>query len=352
MNANIGSVEGDRRHAGGRPATTMHCSTLALIATLVLGILVGSLAAEAQLPAKVPRIGILWASIAPTGSSLLDAFRQGLHELGYVEGQNIALESRYAKGNPGLLPDLAAELAQLKVDIILTQGTAASRAAKQATSTIPIVAVAGDLVGAGLVGSLARPGENVTGVTFLGPELSAKRLELLKEAVPGLSRVAALWISVGRTRDTSSVLRETEVAAQALGLQLQILEVREASDLVSALEAATRERAEALIALPAPIRIFGSKALVDLVAKSRLPAMYDTRAFVDAGGLMAYGPSFRDMYHRAAAHVDKILKGTKPGELPVEQPMKFEFVINLKTAQALGLTLPPHLLGFADEVIR
>jgi putative ABC transport system substrate-binding protein len=243
-------------------------------------------------------------------------------------------------------------LVQLKADVIVTQGTPAAHAAKQATSSIPIVTTtADDPVGSGLVTSLARPGGNITGLTSLAPELSRKRLELLKETVPGISRAAVLWDSAGGAQVTS-ILRETQVAAQAFGLQLHLLEVQGPNEFESAFSIATKERTEALLVLPSPILTFQRKPLVDLAATSRLPAIYPTREFVDAGGLMAYGPSFPDLFRRAAAYVDKILKGTKPADLPVEQPIKFELLINLKTAKALGLTIPPTLLFQADELIR
>jgi putative ABC transport system substrate-binding protein len=318
------------------------------ITAVALLFLAAPLAAEAQLATKVRRIGILTTS-APRSSAYLQAFEQGLHELGYVENQNLAIEFRTAEGKVDRLPALAAELGRLQVDIIVTQGTPAASAAKNATSTIPIVfAGAGDPVASGLVASLARPGGNLTGLSILAPDLSAKRLELLKEAVPKASRIAALH--TGGTSVPLS-LRPTEEAARSLGLQLQVLEVRGPDDFESAFAAAVRGRAQALVVLPSPILTYHQKPLVGLAAKHRLPALYQARDFVDAGGLMSYGLSLRDHFRRAATYVDKILRGAKPAELPVEQPMKFELVINMKTAKALGLRIPPALRLRADQII-
>ncbi len=324
-----------------------------LIVTVALGIVLAPLAADAQQPAKVARIGMLWTE-RPDARALLDVFRQGLREIGYVEGQNIVIEYRSAEGGAEQFPAVAAELVRLKVDLILAPNTPAARAAKQATSTVPIVAaVMGDPVRDGLVASLARPGGNVTGLTFLGPELVAKRLQLLHEAVPGVSRVAALWHpGAYGERTMSGIFKETEVAARALGVQLQLVEVRGSTDFDRAFSAMARERAGALITLPSPMLFVEHRRIVDLAAKSRLPAMYQAREFVDAGGLMAYGANIPDLFRRAATYVDKILKGAKPGDLPVEQPTKFELVINLKTAKALGLTIPQSVLIRADEVIK
>ena len=324
----------------------MRCHTVGLIVTLALSMLAAPLAADAQPAGKVPRIGFL-----TSGFSYVEAFRQGLRELGYVEGQHIAIEYRDAEGSYERLPDLVAELVRLPVDVLVVGGSARARAAQQATQTIPIVmAFSGDPVGTGLVASLARPGGNVTGLSLMAPELSGKRLALLQEAVPGGTRVAVLWHPDNPV--TGLTLRETEVAARGVGMQMQSLEVRSPNDVERAFHTITSERAEALIVLPSGFFTFHRTWIVELAAKSRLPAMYQERDYVDAGGLMSYGPSFADLPRRAARYVDKILKGAKPADLPVEQPMKFEFVINLKTAQTLGLTLPPHLLYFADEVIQ
>jgi putative ABC transport system substrate-binding protein len=319
-------------------------------------LLAAPLAAEAQQAGKVWRIGMLWF-----GSSLedlpvrvrFDAFQQGLREQGYIEGRNVAFEHRYARGKYELFPDLAAELVRLKVDIIVTPGnTPATLAAKQATSTIPIVFMsAADPVGLGFVASLARPGGNITGGSSLvGPGLVGKRLELLKEAVPKLSRVAVL------TNPTNPDIRvfigEAEVAARSLKVQPHIVEARGPAEFEGAFAAMTKAGASAILVLNDTIFVFNGRQLADLAAKNRLPAMYGLREHVEAGGLMAYAASLAELSRRAATYVDKILKGTKPADLPVEQPTKFELVINMKTAKALGLTIPPSLLGRADEVIQ
>ncbi len=307
--------------------------------------------AEAQQPKKIPRIGYLSALSRPADSYRSEAFRQGLRELGYVEGKNVTIEYRYAEGKLDLLPDLAAELVRLKVDIIVTQSTLDAYAARQSTSTVPIVMTAsGDAVGTGLVASLARPGGNVTGLTSLSRELSGKRLELLKEAVRGLSRVAVLWNAANP--DKARDVEETQVQARALGLELQSLEIRDPKDFDGAFQNAVRKRAGALFTLADSLTINHQSRIVDLAAKSRLPAMHEQREFVEAGGLMAYGPSLLGLFRRIATYVDKILKGAKPGELPVEQPMQFELVINLKAAKQIGLTIPPWLLMRADKVIK
>jgi putative ABC transport system substrate-binding protein len=330
----------------------MRLTTVGIIATCILAILSAPHAPEAQPPAKVPRIGMLWFGSPVVGPSPhLEAFRQGLRELGYTEGQNIVIEARHAAMRPALLPDLAANLVLSKVEVIVAAGDPAIHAARHATSTIPIVMVAGaDPVGSGLVASLARPGGNLTGSSALSPELSGKRLQLLTEALPGVSRVAVLW----NPADPAKALdvRETQAAGQALGVQLQLLEVRGSEEFERAFAAMTTEHAEALITLGDPLTVSHRMRIVDLAAKSRLPTMYDVREFVEAGGLMAYGPSLPDLFRHAAAYVDKILKGAKPGTLPVEQPMKFELIINLKTAKALGLTIPPSVLFLADRVIQ
>ena len=327
----------------------------ALIVALALGILAAPLA-DAQQAGKVPRIGMLLITSPefPTGRAARDAFRQGLRDLGYVEGKNIVIEYRWAQGRVERFPALAAELARLKVDVIVAGSTPAALAAKHVTTTIPIVvAVMHDPVRDGLVQSLARPGGNITGLTLLGPELVPKRLQLLKEAVPGVSRVAALWHpAAGGERTMRDMVKEMEVAARTLGVQLQVLEARSPNDFDRAFSAMTRERADALIVLPSPMFYAEHKRIVDLAANSRLPAIYGFREAVDAGGLMAYGASILDLLRRAATYVDKILKGAKPADLPVEQPTKFEFIINLKTAKTLGLTIPQSVLIRADQVIE
>jgi putative tryptophan/tyrosine transport system substrate-binding protein len=325
----------------------------AFIGTLAGGLLAAPLAAEAQQAAKVARIGYLSPSLA-TSPHLREAFRQGLRDLGYVEGRNLVIEYRGAEGKPERLPALAAELVALKVDVIVVTSTPAALAAKQATRTIPIVFIAvADSVASGLVTSLARPGGNVTGLSLLTSELVGKRLELLKQAVPGVSRVAVLWQpgDYGE-RTEKDILKKAEVTAPALGARLQVVEARGPADIDRAFSDMTRARAGALMVLGSTMFFTERRRLVDLAAKHRLPAVYPTRDSVDAGGLMSYGPNLADLFRRAATYVDKILKGAKPADLPVEQPTKFELVINLKTANALGLTIPQSVLGRADEVIQ
>ncbi len=299
----------------------------------------------------MPRVGILIPGLLATTSRNLDGFRRGLRDLGYVEGQNIHLELRSAEATSAKLPDLAAELVRLKMDVIVTSGTPAALAAKRATTAIPIVmAVAGDPVGTQLVASLARPGANITGLSLMAPELGGKRLQLLKEVVPGVSRVAVLWNAANPY--AVLVWRETEAAARTLGVRLQSLAVRGPDDFEGAFRAATSGRAGALITVEDGLTLSYRTRIVDFAAKSRLPAMYGFREFVDAGGLMSYAADLFDLFRRAATYVDKILKGTKPADLPVEQPTRFELVINLKTAKALGLTIPPSILIRADQVIQ
>ena len=319
-----------------------------------LSLLAAPLAGEAQQAAKVARIGYLAGSLAG-GPHLHEAFRQGLRDLGYVEGRNVVIEYRSAEGKVERLPALAAELVALKVDVIFVGGgTRSALAAMQATKTIPIVfASVADPVASGLVTSLARPGGNVAGLSNLTPELVGKCLEQLTQAVPGVSRVAVLWLpgALGERTETD-MLKGADVAARALGVRLQFVEARGPADFDRAFSDITRARAGALTALPSRMFFNERRRLVDLAAKNRLPAVYPQREFVDAGGLMSYGPDLDDLYRRAATYVDKILNGAKPADLPVEQPTKFEFVINLKTAKALGLTIPPSLLGRADEVVQ
>jgi putative ABC transport system substrate-binding protein len=333
----------------------MWYSAVGCIVTLILGLLTAP-TTHAQPPAQVARIGYLVTGglDSPETRVLLDAFRQGLRERGYVEGQNIVVEYRAADGQLERFPALAAELVQLKPEVIVAQGTPAARAAQQATTTIPIVTpVMGDPVGDGLVASLARPGGNITGLTFLGPELVAKRLELLTEALPSVSRVAALWHrGAYAERTTSAMVQETEAAARTLGVQLQLVEVRGPDEFERAFSTMTSARADALLVFPSAMLFNERRRLVDLAARHRLPAMYQLREFVELGGFMAYGASITDLIRRSATHVDKILKGAKPADLPVEQPTQFELVINLKTAKALGLTMPPTLLFQADKVIQ
>ena len=316
-------------------------------------LLASPLAAEAQQAAKVARIGYLSPNLA-ANPHLPESFRQGLRDLGYVEGRNVVIEYRDAEGKLERLPALAAELVALKVDVIVAAGPPAALAAKQATRTLPIVfASSGDPVTSGLVTSLARPGGNVTGLSALTQELVGKRLELLKQAGPGVSQVAVLWHpGVLGERTEKDMLKGAEVAARALGVRLQVVEARGPEDFGRAFSEMTRARAGALTVLGSVMFVNERRRLVDLAAKNRLPAVYAQREFVDAGGLMSYGANLADLFRRAATYVDKILKGAKPGDLPVEQPTKFELVINLKTAKALGLTIPPSLLARADEVIQ
>ncbi len=275
----------------------------------------------------------------------------GLRELGYVEGRTVLLQSHFAEQNPERLAAAATELVRIGVDVIVTYGDAGVRAAKRATGTIPIVvALTGDLVEAGHAATLARPGGNVTGLVDTSPELSAKRVELLRDAVPAISRVAVLWNSSNRVKVLD--YKMTQVAAQTLGMPLQSLEVRHMDDIAPAVTAAIRERAGALLVLSDALTNAHRVRIVELANKNRLPTMYFSREWVDAGGLMAYGPSWREMYRRAATYVDKILRGAKPGDLPIEQPTTFELVINLKTAKALGLAIPPSVLRQATEVIQ
>jgi putative tryptophan/tyrosine transport system substrate-binding protein len=323
------------------------------ITGVVLGamLLAESLSAEAQQPTKIARIGYLTLGFPSTSPARTEAFRQGLRELGYVEGKNIVIEYRYAEGKADQLAGLAAELVRLKVDIIVTGGPTATRPAKEATVTIPIVmAQDGDPVGNGFVASLAHPGSNITGLATLTPEISGKRLELLKETVPRLSRLAVLGTSTEPGNALS--LRETELAAGAFGVRIQYLEVRDSKDIGAAFQAASKGRAEAVLVLPSTVLNSRRTQIVDLAVKSRLPAIYYAPEFVEDGGLMSYGVSIPDLFRRAATYVDKILKGRKPADLPVEQPMKFELVINLKTAKQIGLTVPPLVLALADKVIR
>jgi putative ABC transport system substrate-binding protein len=314
-------------------------------------LLAAPLVAEAQPAAKVARIGFLATNRLAESGTYFEAFRQGLRDLGYVEGRNIAIEYRSAEGRAERLPDLAVEVVGLKVDLIVASSSPAALAARNATRTVPIVFMtAGDPVGSGLVASIARPGGNVTGLSLLAPEIVTRQLQLLKEAVPNASRVAVL--SNPANAYTAFMIKETEAAARSLGVQVRILEVRGADALGSVFSAITKERPDALFVLFDPV-LFGHRTrIIEFANKTRLPTMHPHRENADIGGLMAYGPDLRDNSRRTATYVDKILKGAKPADLPVEQPTKFELVINLKTAKALGLTIPPSLLQRADEVIQ
>jgi len=317
-----------------------------LVATLVFGV-----AAEAQQPKKVPRIGYLTGAYLSAIPTRMEALRQGLRELGYLEGKSIVIEWRSSEEKPDRLPALAAELVNLPVDIIVTGAGRPTRAAKGATSTIPIVmAQDTDPVGEGFVASLARPGGNITGLSTLAPELSGKRLELLKEIVPKLSRVAVFGTST--SPGYARVLKEIELAAKPFKVQLQYLDVLGSKDIETAFRAASKERDDAVVTLPSGILSSHRPQLADLAVKNRLPVIYQDGPFVEDGGLMTYSASPVDLHRRAATYVNKILKGAKPADLPVEQPTKFEFIVNLKAAKQIGLTIPPNVLARADRVIK
>jgi putative tryptophan/tyrosine transport system substrate-binding protein len=319
---------------------------VSLLAALMLS---SAYLAHAQQPTKIPRIGYLTSGAATPDSSRM--FRQGLGELGYVEGKNILIEYRYADGGSQPLSELAEELVRLKVDVLVAVATEPSLAAQRATRTIPIVmATPGDPVGAGLVASLARPGGNITGVTATTVDLSWKRLELLKEVTPKISLVAVLWIPTAMGNRLQ--MKETEAAAHSLGLHLQPAGVEGPNDFESAFSAINGGGAHSLIALGSPMFFSHRARIADLAAKSRLPAIYPTSPYVDAGGLMSYGNDLSVVHRRAAVYVDRILKGAKPADLPVERPMKFELVINLKTAKQIGLTVPGSVLYRVDRVIK
>jgi putative ABC transport system substrate-binding protein len=321
------------------------------ITTVAGGLLAVPLAARAQQPAKVARIGFLATHSPAETANHLEAFRQGLRDLGYVEGRNIAIEYRWAEGRVERFPDFAVELVGLKVDVIVATSSPLALAAKNATRTIPIIfATAADPVGSGLVAGIAHPGGNVTGLSLLAPEIVARQLQLLKEAVPKVSRVAVL--SNPANPYTALLVKETEAAARSLRVRVQLLGVRGADAFDSAFSAITKERPGALFVLFDPLFVGHRTRIAEFANKNRLPAMYPHREYAETGGLMAYGPDLRDNFRRAATYVDKILKGAKPADLPVEQPTKFELVINLKTAKALGLNIPPSLLQRADEVIH
>jgi putative ABC transport system substrate-binding protein len=323
----------------------------AFIATVTGSIIAASLVGEGQQSAKVPRIGYLLGRSAAESGDLATAFRRGLHDLGYVDGRTILIEYRYAEGRLERLPDLAANLVRLKVDVIVTAGEAAIRAARGATSTIPIVmASAGDPVGSGLVASLARPGGNVTGLSLVATEAAGKRLELLKETLPMLSRVAVLWNPTNQSKLPE--WENAQLAARALGLTLRSVEVRAPDDFEGAFSTIARERPDALVTLSDAVTTIHRTRIAAFAIKRKLPTIAENRAYAETGSLMTYGASQSDLFRRAAIYVDKILKGARPGDLPVEQPTKFELVVNMKTAKALGLTIPPAVLARADQVIE
>ena len=309
-----------------------------------------SFPAHAQ-PKKVPHIGYLLATSPAVNAARIEALRQGLRELGYVEGKNIIIDFRWAEGKLDRVPELAAELVRLKVDVIVTAGPTDTRAAKNATSTIPIImGFDNDPVGSGFVASLARPGGNITGLSTLAPEMSGKRLELLKETVPKLSQLAVLGTST--EPGSEQVLKETELVARAFKVQSQNLDILNAGDIENAFRAATKARANGVLVLQSPVLNSHRKQLAELAAKNRLPGIYGRSDFVEDGGLMSYGVNIPDLDRRAAVYIDKILKGAKPADLPVEQPTKFDFMINLKAAKQIGLTISPNILARADRVIK
>ena len=319
--------------------------------TLAIGVLITPPASHAQQRAHVPRLGYLGTSSASLESELLKAFREGLRDHGYVEGQNIVIEYRWAEGNYQRFPGLVADLVKLKVDLILTAGTPGAFAAKRATQTIPIVmAVTGDAVGTGLVSSLARPGGNLTGLTTMVPDLEGKRLEILREILPKL-------VTVGVLLNTSNPLtaiqwEQTKTGAKALGIQLQPIELQRPEDFKDAFARIARQRPDAITMVADRFQLAHRMQILDFVAKARVPAMYPYKDFVIAGGLVSYGPSYEDLFRRSASYVDKILRGAKPSDLPIEQPTKFELLVNLKTARTLGVPIPPSLLQRADHVFE
>ncbi len=320
------------------------------IATLTLGLILAPLAVDAQQAGKVYRVGFLWDSPAVFPDAI-EAFRQGLRDLGYMEGRNIVIEYRWAEGKPERMRELAEELVRLKVDVIMAPSSIYTGAAKRATSTIPIIFMShADPIGSGHVTSLARPGGNITGFSIMMTETNVKGLELLKEAVPGLSRVAVIWDPA--TPSHGPGLKALEVAGPSLGLRIQPVAVRSATEYDGAFSAIVRERADGVLVLSTPLFIAGAKRLAELALTHKLPSMFGPRHHVEAGGLLSYSPNRADLYRRAATYVDRILKGAKPADLPVQQPTRFELVINLKTAKTLGLTIPQSVLIRADHVIQ
>ncbi len=316
--------------------------------TLLGGAATWPLAARAQQAESIPKIGLLWPGDAPPASPRMELFRQGLRALGFVDGQNVAIELRYAQRGPQQLPELAAELVRLKVDVIFASGDFAPKVAQQATETIPIVAISDDILGAGIVASLSRPGGNTTGLTILSPELSAKRLEVLRDIIPGLSRVTALW---DPTTGASQVTMTTS-AALSLNLKLEVLEVRRREEVAAAVRAARNSQADALNVFSSPILASLHREIIAFAAEARLPAIYQWKEHAEAGGLVSYGPGLAAIWRQSAIIVAKVLKGVKPADLPVEQPTKLELALNLGTAKSLELTIPPSVLLRADEVFE
>ena len=345
----IRSVQSDNRKSKSGPAD-QNRNLLAIVALVITFAMYGAVA-HAQQPNKIPRIAFLSVQSRSILSARFDAFRQGLRELGYVEGKNIAIEYLDSDGSQERLPAVVADLVRRQTDVIVTGGSQATRAAKEGTSTIPIVmAQDNDPLGAGFVASLARPGGNVTGLANLAAELSGKQLELLKEILPKLARLAVF--SDTTEPGNPKAVKATDAAAKGFGVQVFYMDVRAEKDIDAAFRAATRKRAEALLVMPTPAMNQRRKQIVGLAAKNRLPAIYPRAEYVEDGGLMMYGVNTNDLFRRAAIFVDKILKGAKPADLPVEQPVKFEFIINLKTAKQIGLTIPPNVLARADRVLR
>lgn len=321
-----------------------------VFAIALIGVLSGASVSDGQQPAKIARVGVLTLSVGPS-TPIFEGFRRGLREHGYVDGQNIIVEFRFAEGRPERLPAMAAELVNLKVDVIVIESVVAARAAKQATDVIPLVtAVHGDPVGAGLAASLARPGGNVTGLSLLALELSSKRLQLLREIAPKATRVAVIWNAANPV--SAGYLAESQTAGRQLGLQLYPFEVRSPTDLDLAFNAVAAVRPSAVMTLPDGMLLAHRARILDFVTKNRFPAIFPDREFAESGGLLAYGPNLTSHFRRAVAFVDKILKGAKPGDLPIEQPTEFELVVHLKTAKALGLTIPQSMLLGADKVIE
>jgi putative tryptophan/tyrosine transport system substrate-binding protein len=340
----------DHNQSTGNPERDQCLKRIVISILLTVPLLTASLVQAQQLK-RVPTVGFLTASSPNPQWHLIHAFRQGLIDLGYVEGRNIALETRAAAGKYDLLPALARELVELKPDVIFAASAPAIGAAKEAAGNIPIVfETLSDPVADGFVAALAKPGGNLTGLAGLAPELSGKRLELLREIIPGLTRVAVLLNP--KNPNARRLLKETENYAQALGTQLQVIEVRRADELPKAFSAMTKARIGGLSVVPDPTLFAAGQAIADLASKAKLPAVYGISGMSDLGGLIVYGPSLPDLWRRAATYVDKILKGAKPAELPVEQPTKFELIINLKSAKQIGLTVPPHVLARADKVIK
>jgi putative ABC transport system substrate-binding protein len=344
-------LQGPRRDFSSSKISALIAQHSVLCAALCALLFALCLRAEAQQPTKIPRIGFLLAVPASTISARLEAFRHGLRELGYVEGKNIIIEWRSTEGKADRLATLAAELVRLKVDVIVSGGPPPTRSAKQATNTIPIVmGYDDDPVGSGFVASLAHPGGNITGLATLAPEISGKQMELLKEIIPRFSRVAVIGSSSQPSQPQA--LREINLAADAFGVKVHYLETREAKDIEAAFEAAIKAHADAVLVVTTPVLTSERRHWIDLAMKSRLPTIFGRPEYVEDGGLVFYGVSYTDLFRRAAGYVDKILKGAKPADLPVEQPTKFELVINLRTANQIGLTIPPNVLARADRVIK